>query len=180
MLTGNVIRTMCLIRRKTMLEVGGYLADGIGTYGGAADYLLFLRLLAAGYEFGYVPRPLSYYRNTPGSMSKDHKQMAEHQIRVVGHIMRQYPDAMSRAWFEGRQARERHFNLKWQEWVHEAEAREQLLAALDQRLQDNEAERRALHETVRDLSARLAVAQVGRGNVSNVEQNVAPGPSRLH
>ncbi|MHB8629643.1 MAG: glycosyltransferase family 2 protein [Aggregatilineales bacterium] len=155
-LIGNVIQVMSLIRRDALLEVGGYVTNELNSRTGSEDYLLYLRLLAAGYEFGYVPRPLSYYRNTPESMSKDRGFMAESEIKVISYMMRHHSDAMSQAWYVGRQAREHHFYVTWQNWIREAEKRGQALADLDWRLQENTAERNQLQQTVQALTAQLA------------------------
>ena len=73
LLNGNTVTaSTSLIERARLLEVGGYVSKATLHNGrGHDDYFLMLRLAAAGYAFGYVARPLLYYRDTPNSISKD-------------------------------------------------------------------------------------------------------------
>jgi glycosyltransferase involved in cell wall biosynthesis len=85
----NAVTATSLIRRDKVLEVGGYYSEDTSHVGrGHEDYFLYLKLLVAGYEFGYVPKTLFYYRNTPGSVSNRKSGFYENRLAVLKHIYR--------------------------------------------------------------------------------------------
>jgi len=114
-LEGNILATMLwenvtgagnCIRRDAVLSVGGYLIDPkISKTGTLADVLLNYRLLLAGHTFGYVPEFIFYYRNTPGSVSKNRPQVQAAMPRVMAEVFRMNPHITAEAFVQMRQWR---------------------------------------------------------------------------
>ncbi len=106
-LEGNILNTLvrqncvtatALIRREKILEVDGYYSEDTSHTGrGHEDYFMYMKLLIAGYEFGYVPRPLLYYRNTPNSVSNRKSGFYENRMAVLKHIYKLDTDRMVEA-----------------------------------------------------------------------------------
>jgi glycosyltransferase involved in cell wall biosynthesis len=106
-LEGNILDTMvrqncvtatALIKRDKVLEVGGYYSEDTSHTGrGHEDYFLYLKLLIAGYEFGYVPRAFLYYRNTTNSVSNRKSGFYENRLAVLKHIYKLDTDRMVEA-----------------------------------------------------------------------------------
>ncbi len=94
----NAVTATALIRRQKILEVGGYYSEDTSHTGrGHEDYFMYLKLLLAGYEFGYVPRPLFYYRDTPNSVSKHSDAFYQNRLAVLKHIYKLDTDKMVEA-----------------------------------------------------------------------------------
>lgn len=106
-LEGNILNTMvrqncvtatALIKRDKIIEVGGYYSEDTSHVGrGHEDYFVYLKLLIAGYEFGYVPKSLFYYRNTPGSVSNRKNGFYENRLAVLKHAYKLDTDRMVEA-----------------------------------------------------------------------------------
>jgi glycosyltransferase involved in cell wall biosynthesis len=111
-LEGNILATMLwenvtgacnYLQRDLVLKVGGFAMDrAIFGSDHFQDVILTMRLLLAGYEIGYVQKPVYYYRNTPGSLSKN-ITVADNTIEnVFTYLFQTYPRPMSRAFLQVR------------------------------------------------------------------------------
>jgi len=67
------------VRREALASVGGFQA-GLTT---SEDFDLWLRLLIAGWELAYVPRPVAQYRRRAGSASRDSAGMLRTALAVT-------------------------------------------------------------------------------------------------
>ena len=103
LLNGNTVTaSTSLIERARLLEVGGYVSKATLHNGrGHDDYFLMLRLAAAGYAFGYVARPLLYYRDTPNSISKDTIPFVANRQASLAVVFQEYPQSTVAAFEEG-------------------------------------------------------------------------------
>lgn len=81
----------CVFWRHRILEVGGY----DETLPGTEDYHLQLRLAWSG-VIGSVAERLVGYRDTPGSLSKDYRRMAECQLVGLQRLWRAFPQIEKR------------------------------------------------------------------------------------
>jgi glycosyltransferase involved in cell wall biosynthesis len=127
MLWENVTGAVNLIRREAVLSVGGYRMDRslFDSYKWH-DVMLNFRLLVNGYTFGYLPHATYYYRDTPGSLSKDTALLARAKQQIHAWLFAQYPEQMAEAF------------LAMQQWRAEQlrdafltlEARDQQIASL--------------------------------------------------
>lgn len=114
-LEGNVLATelwenltggINYVQRDKVLAVGGYVMDrAIFQTDYLQDVLLNFRLLVAGYEFGYVPAPLFYYRQTTGSRSKNAEPIRIAFQQVTAHLFHENPQQMAAAFLQMRQWR---------------------------------------------------------------------------
>src|SRR5205814_1113435 len=77
MVVENFVQSSVVVERRVFAELGGF--DEDRSLSGSEDYELWLRLLLAGYRFGYVPEPLVRYRRRAGSFTSDSRsQWASH------------------------------------------------------------------------------------------------------
>lgn len=98
LLRQNAVTATALICRQKILEVGGYYSEDTSHTGrGHEDYFMYLKLLLAGYEFGYVPRPLFYYRDTPNSVSSQSDAFYQNRLAVLKHVYKLDTDKMVEA-----------------------------------------------------------------------------------
>lgn len=94
--------TAALHRRRLLEEIGGF----DETLPCCQDFDLHLRLAAAGVTFCHVPRVLSRFRRSPGSISSDYRRvLLQHEFivaRAVGLLAKQdgMTDARQRAFAE--------------------------------------------------------------------------------
>ncbi len=154
MLRWSVVTATCLIRRDRLIEVGGYcVKDSIHAGSRHEDYFLYLRLLLAGYEFGYVPQPLFYYRDIPTSASKNIEKRNAGRVAALQSAYRTHPERMAEATDIGNRWRATELEHLWAEisqrdsQIHEY--RRQLEEQADQ-----------LHERSQQLhAANLALAE---------------------
>lgn len=94
----NCVTATALIKRDKILEVGGYYSEDTSHTGrGHEDYFVYLKLLIAGYEFGYVPRAFLYYRNTPNSVSNRQSGFYQNRMAVLKHVFKLDTDRMVEA-----------------------------------------------------------------------------------
>jgi len=123
MLVSSVVAATSLIDKAALLAVGGYTSEALTRIAfqqigndrlRIEDYFLYLRLLLAGYAFGFVPQALFDYRDTPDSMSKNHKAMHMDQKVVLSALIDEHREAMMEGWFIGHQQREAHLGATWQ------------------------------------------------------------------
>lgn len=80
-----------VVRRECFERLGAFderLGMGI-------DYDLWLRF-STQYEFDYVDRPLLYYREWPGQMSRNWTTRYRNGIRIMQDFLRNFPDAVDR------------------------------------------------------------------------------------
>jgi len=76
-----------LARRDTLLAAGGFRQE----LRHCEDYDLWLRLLAGGKTYAYVPRPLYHYRVRESSLSNDTRQQIGAALRVEREALRTLP-----------------------------------------------------------------------------------------
>jgi hypothetical protein len=95
-----VATSTVLAKRNAIIEVGGFDTS----LRGPEDYDLWLRL-AVKHRLALIDRPLSYYRQTPGSLSMDDRTFLPQVIRVLkkayspgGALFQQPNQRVSLAW----------------------------------------------------------------------------------
>jgi GT2 family glycosyltransferase len=103
----NVASAIAFVRRDKVLSVGGYFVETIGkkidTF---ADVFLYMRMLVAGFQLGYMKQPLFYYRNLPNSMSKDPAHVHSAMRIALAYMFKNAPDQMADAFYTMRQWRD--------------------------------------------------------------------------
>jgi len=98
MVRQNCVTATAFIKREKILEVGGYYSEDTSHTGrGHEDYFMYMKLLIAGYEFGYVPRTFLYYRNIPNSVSNTKSKFYENRMAVLKHLYKLDTDRMVEA-----------------------------------------------------------------------------------
>lgn len=73
---------ICTTIRRTAIDAIGGFDAGLKS---AEDLDLWLRLLEAGWDLAYVPRPLASYRRRPGQMSSNSIVMNQSEMMVFEH-----------------------------------------------------------------------------------------------
>lgn len=76
-----------LARRSVLLDVGGFQPD----LWRSEDYHLWIRLLAAGHTYVYVPEPLYLYRLQLGTLSRNEELLRQDACRVHQEALRTLP-----------------------------------------------------------------------------------------
>jgi len=82
----NQLFYCCLIRKTALLECGGYNTRMTLGY---EDWNLWIDLLKRGWEFAYVPEPLFFYRERPGTMIEESDK---HRSEIIEQIKRNHPE----------------------------------------------------------------------------------------
>jgi glycosyltransferase involved in cell wall biosynthesis len=98
MVSGTFIDAMAMIRKETVLKLGGYSTEyGIILPQGWEDYDLWLKLAQAGYEGKWIPKILSDYRVHPKSMLRSllprQRELAAYFARKFHVLVTKYGDA---------------------------------------------------------------------------------------
>jgi hypothetical protein len=101
LLAGNYIWTpgAAVMRRDAVIEAGGY-PDG---HAGSADYALYLRLARA-HAFVCHDRPVVWYRQHAGNMSRDGVAMLDATLAVLDEERPHVPIEWTQAFHQGRRA----------------------------------------------------------------------------
>ena len=176
-LVKNATLATMLIQTEAGLKAGGYLLAKDGAFIRITpDYLMNLNLLLAGYQFGFIARPLLYYRDTPNSLSKDSNLTQRNIAGIVAELTQRHPDQMASAWYWGILAREAHHLANWHTQQALSSEREQKLADLDNQLKALDAhlyEREAhLAELARQLQERDAQAQEREARLAELDSRL--------
>jgi glycosyltransferase involved in cell wall biosynthesis len=177
MLWENVVDGIAFVKRAPALEVGGYAVEGEHQRSIGEDILLGFRLLLAGYEIGYLQKPLFYYRDTPGSRSKD-PDFGKHALTSAWtQIFRSHPEKMAAAYYEMRQWRAEQLR----DAFYTLEERNRELRDAEGALEKRAAELRELRESylalqtrtseqdrmIQDLFTQLQSSQVALSNLQD-------------
>jgi glycosyltransferase involved in cell wall biosynthesis len=102
----NVASAISFVRRDKVLEVGGYYVKAVGAkVDSFEDVFLYLRLLVAGFQMGYVNRPLFYYRNHATNISKDPTRVQNAMRAALAYMFKKAPEQMAEAFYTMRQWR---------------------------------------------------------------------------
>ena len=80
----GIVLATSLIDREKINEVGGY--SFYLNLKGHDDYFLYLRLLIAGYQFGYLDRFLLFYRDVSASISKNVQQGNTFKYKALQYV----------------------------------------------------------------------------------------------
>ena len=152
MLWENVVSATCFVRRDKVLEVGGYYDEQhLPQRNGAEDALCYFRLLLAGYEFGYVPRPLFSYRDHAHGISKTPNRARESLKAVHALLFQTEPKKMAEAYAVARKWREDDVRLGQCALA----GRDQLLVGLQAKLERGGAAREKLRRRLDSQTRRL-------------------------
>jgi glycosyltransferase involved in cell wall biosynthesis len=102
-----------LIRRQAVLEVGAL--DAENRYG-TDEWQLWMRLLARGHRFRFLPEVLASYRVHPGNTSGDHTSMMRGELFALRRVHKEmrFHGADLRVYRD--KAQKHCFNLAWDLW----------------------------------------------------------------
>ncbi len=94
LLIGGYFPPHAVVVRRAVLDQVGAFDDALG---GHADYELWLRIAAAGYQAVYVDERLAKYRVYASSMSRDREHMRATRHAALESVARRYPARMAAA-----------------------------------------------------------------------------------
>jgi glycosyltransferase involved in cell wall biosynthesis len=92
LLTSNFVGFGTSVVRRECFERLGSFKENLGM---GIDYDLWLRF-STQYEFDYVDRPLLYYREWPGQMSRNWNTRYLNGIEIMKDFLRDFPDAVDK------------------------------------------------------------------------------------